>query len=188
VITTETSHGVFRSLLHALAEPGTLRQLPMDEPRDDGLVLAALALADVEVSVHADDDDLATRVRQLSGAREATAGAADLVLVRRPDRFNFATLRRGSALEPELGAKVFIAVDRLAVGRHPEIATHVELTGPGVPRRRPLAVDGIALTTLVGLGSAAGLFPAGLDTWLIARDGLVAGLARTTTVESGGRG
>ncbi|MGP4097489.1 phosphonate C-P lyase system protein PhnH [Nonomuraea sp. KM90] len=57
------------------------------------------------------------------------------------------------------------------------------LSGPGVPGTRRLRVTGLAREVFAALAAANAGFPAGVDTFLVAADGTVAGLPRSTRIE-----
>ncbi|MFC7583667.1 phosphonate C-P lyase system protein PhnH [Nonomuraea antimicrobica] len=71
--------------------------------------------------------------------------------------------------------------DRLSGAEGPE--TVLTLSGPGVPGTRRLRVAGLHRDVFAALAAANAAFPAGIDTFLVARDGTVAGLPRSTRIE-----
>ena len=87
----------------------------------------------------------------------------------------------GTALAPEDGARVAIAVDDLRA----DGPDAVELSGPGIPGTRRLAVAGFPVDELLRLGQAGATFPAGFDTWLFTPDGRTTAIPRSTRVVRG---
>lgn len=196
-LTGARSQAVFDTLLRTLAEPGTVRPLPVtlaaEAPRPLWL---PLALADVDVRCAVVDTDgsrqasLESLVADACGARPAEVADADIVVYLATPSGLDDRLDPGTALAPERGTRVGIAVGALAVAsaeapRSPE-ATRLRLSGPGVPGERLLDVTPTPGSTIAavaaGLGQASGTFPTGLDVWLWADDGAVAAISRSTTV------
>ncbi|MEM9132937.1 MAG: phosphonate C-P lyase system protein PhnH [Actinomycetota bacterium] len=196
-LTGARSQAVFDTLLRTLAEPGTVLPLPAtltaEAPRPLWL---PLALADVDVRCAVIDADggreasLEALVADACGARPAEVADADIVTYLTTPPTVDDRLDRGTALAPERGTRVGIAVGHLAVAsaeapRSPEV-TRLRLSGPGVPGERLLDVTPTSGSTIAavapGLGQAGGTFPTGLDVWLWADDGAVAAISRSTTV------
>lgn len=181
----ESSRQVFDVLLRTLAEPGTVRRLP------DGVVpgvhpacVLALALADVEVGVCVDDDadgELTRLVADATGATAVPTHAAWVVVSTEPTPGLVDRCRRGSALAPEDGARVALAVDALHTGGGED--TVVRLRGPGVPGERVLGIEGLDPAVVDARAAACAAFPAGVDFWLVTADGEVAAISRSTRVE-----
>ncbi|MGF1599489.1 MAG: phosphonate C-P lyase system protein PhnH [Acidimicrobiales bacterium] len=184
-LSSTTSQRVFDTLLRSLAEPGTIRFLPVDYPEVEPALALALALADVGVIVNVDDDPdhpWSQAVAEATGATVGPVGSASIVISTSPTPALFERVAVGDPLTPEDGARVALAVAGLATG---PAAGHVvvELRGPGVPGRRVLAIDGPGPEVVGRLGTGSGPFPTGFDTWLFARDGSVVGVPRSTTVD-----
>lgn len=188
-----TSQATFDVIMRTLSEPGTVRSLPSELHTRDVPAIGwlALALADVGVNVAANqtalrnsNPPLTDTVAEATGATITHLDSAWIALLDQPTATELAQLPRGSALEPELGARLAIAVD--ALGREPATSsTELVLTGPGIPGRRTLYTSGVNPDVLAGLGRSSGEFPAGLDTWLFTPDGLVAAISRSTTLTIG---
>jgi alpha-D-ribose 1-methylphosphonate 5-triphosphate synthase subunit PhnH len=56
------------------------------------------------------------------------------------------------------------------------------VAGPGVPGSRSFGVTGLDTAVLAAIGEANQGYPAGVDTWLVAGDGTVIGLPRSSTL------
>ncbi len=185
------SQQVFDALLRSLAEPGTIRRLPIDQLPDAPTVLwLPLAIADVDIGVNV-DDDLAGPLASL--VRDATAATLtsldDAAIVALTDVGDGAVLDRvrvGSALAPEDGARVAIAVEGFGPSNDStadspaDVQLHLE--GPGVPGTRSITVRGLDPSAAARLGQASGHFPAGFDSWLFSPAGDVVAISRSTTI------
>ena len=184
-----TSQAVFRVLLASLAQPGRVFQLPeaimrprtgleADQAVGPGIVPLALAVIGSKIAVPR-APDWAARICQATGASDADVPEASLVALYAPiDATAISELRRGSATAPEEGAKVGLACDTLIAGGPGDVT--LELSGPGMPGRTRLGVDGVSRDVFDALRAVNGAFPAGIDTWLVDKRGQVAGLPRST--------
>jgi phosphonate C-P lyase system protein PhnH len=188
------SQAVFRVLLASLARPGLVLQLPAQfggaSGRTDGHSLAdsspgvgpgivpmALAVIDSKVAV-VGSPTWHTRICRATGASPADVSEASLVAIyETADAETISRLRRGSAAEPESGAKVGLACRGLIEGRSGEVT--LELAGPGVPGRNRLGVDGVSRAAFDALRAANKCYPAGVDVWLVDEGGQIAGLPRS---------
>jgi alpha-D-ribose 1-methylphosphonate 5-triphosphate synthase subunit PhnH len=194
-----TSQGVFDTLLRTLAEPGRILHFG-DEVLDmPAVALGPLALADVDVTVAVlgDGAELAGDISRTTGARIVAAGDADLViadpaLLGRPVGVaDLDGLTIGSPLAPEDACRLFVAVEALhgidpgdaGTVATPKERTRLRLSGPGIAGHRHIGIDGLGADVLARLGRASGTFPTGIDAWLVAPDGAVVGLPRSTFVE-----
>ena len=178
------SQAVFRVLLSALAEPGRIWRLPL-EGLGAAVVPLSLAVIDSNFAVVGDKVQ-ADRVRAATGASAVGLAEAALVaLCGTVEAESIEQLRRGSALEPELGAKVGVDCGRLVAGTGPDVQAEVvvELSGPGIPGTACLGVDGVAPQVFVAVAQANREFPAGVDVWLVDEEGQVAGIPRSSRLE-----
>ena len=169
---------VYRDMLAALARPGLEQMLPTTE--FPPALLPALALADLETGVAVLEAGAPRWLEVLTVATGAPAVA--------PDRARFVTVlrdvtpeelrgaRRGTALAPESGATVVCEVRSLRGGRT------VELTGPGVKEVETISPQGFHDAVWRARNDATADFPAGVDLLLVADDGSMIGIPRTTRV------
>jgi alpha-D-ribose 1-methylphosphonate 5-triphosphate synthase subunit PhnH len=181
-----TSQAVFRVLLESLARPGSVLQLPTaagsgsqtDWP-GPGIVPLALAVIGAKVAVvEAPSRRWRARICRATGASEAAIGDASLVAIYgSADPEMISRLRRGSAAAPEDGAKVGLACTALTEGGPGDVT--LEISGPGVPGRARLGVDGVDREVFAALRAANSRFPAGVDVWFVDDRGQVAGLPRS---------
>lgn len=171
----DESRQIFRAVLDALSRPGRIFRLPGGRPTP-AVLLPVLALADLGtgVAVLDDGEDWADVVGVVTSAPRTELGAARFVAATRP--MTAAELRgvsRGSALAPEDGALVCLAVSELD-------GDDWRLSGPGIPGTRRLSgVDGL----LAAREDVVAGFPAGADLLLVTPDGRLAGVPRTTRIE-----
>lgn len=175
---------VFRVLLGSVARPGTLATLDVPEHVPPAL-LPVVALADVEVTlaVLADDAAWAEAVYAVTRARQADLPEADIVLALRPVTADeVASLRRGTDLAPERGARLVTSVRRIDTD---DGDVRLRLSGPGVPPGTPrrLGSFGLAADVFDALIAANAEFPAGVDVHLVADDGTLASVPRSTRIE-----
>jgi alpha-D-ribose 1-methylphosphonate 5-triphosphate synthase subunit PhnH len=179
------SQVAFDALMRSLSEPGTVHRLPTDQldPSVPSIAWLALTLADVGIAVAANPAAQRTPIEGLvadaTGATVTDLPHAWIAMLDQPTPSEFASLARGSAVEPELGARAAIAVDTLSL-LPAQGLTGLELSGPGIPGTRSLFVEGVNPAVLAALGRHE--FPSGVDTWLFTPDGTVAAIPRSTHV------
>lgn len=184
------SQAVFRALLESLARPGRVFPLPaVSAGVGPGIVPLALAVIGSKVAV-AGSPSWQERICRATGAQPAGIEEADMVAIYgKAEAETVSLLRRGSAAAPEDGAKVGLACgalseDALSQGAPSQGAlspghTTIELSGPGVPSRVRLGVDGVSREVFDALQAANAMFPAGVDVWFVDTHGRVAGLPRS---------
>jgi alpha-D-ribose 1-methylphosphonate 5-triphosphate synthase subunit PhnH len=180
VLDADTAQRTFRAVLDALARPG----VPAALPRADGVpaaLLPALALTDLDTPACVLDAEesaggWAGALTTATSAPGTPLGAARLVTALRPlAPGELGTVRTGSASAPEDAALVVLAVPAL-VGGAP-----LTLSGPGVPGARVIAPRGCPPDLITARAATA--FPAGPDLLLVAPDGAVLGLPRSTRIQ-----
>jgi alpha-D-ribose 1-methylphosphonate 5-triphosphate synthase subunit PhnH len=192
---------VFRAVLDALARPGTVHRLPGDAAAPSAL-LPVLALADLgtQACVLADAGEWADVVRAMTSAPAAGLAQAQLVAALRPVTSDeLASLRTGTSAAPEDGALACLSVASLRPlpdgagpdGAAPDSDTalghrRLRLSGPGVPGTRDLLVAGLPPGFVAVRRNLTSGFPAGADLLLVTPDGDLAGLPRTTLIDSEG--
>lgn len=184
-----TAQADFRALLAALARPGTLETITAT-PDVPPVFAVAAGLADVEVPLcvltadgRQDQEHQARALHMATSAPLAGLGEARLVAaLRTPSEEEVAALPRGDALHPERGARLILAVDGLSAPGDGGTGTVLTLTGPGVPGYRRIRVNGPPPEVFRALAAANTTFPAGVDTFLVAADGTVAGLPRSANI------
>jgi alpha-D-ribose 1-methylphosphonate 5-triphosphate synthase subunit PhnH len=168
----------FRALVEATSRPGTVAASPV-EPADHA-VLATLA--DHEVSLHSPDDRIRTALEAEGRLAEADAESAAVVHAPDPDACPVRDLARGSLEEPSEGATVVFRVDALRADPEGSADATLTLSGPGVPSRRTIGVEGLAPGTARALADAQATYPRGVDAVLTA-DRSIAAVPRSTELE-----
>ncbi|MFG2884696.1 phosphonate C-P lyase system protein PhnH [Streptomyces sp. NPDC048297] len=186
--TSRASQRDFDALLDVLARPGRVRTLEVPEGVP-AVAVAACGLLDVEVHTHVlagpGDTEWAESLHAATSAPRAELPRARTVVALRPvTAEDVDALDVGTPLAPENGARLFASVDALdGEGPHD---VDLLLSGPGVPdgTERRLRVRGLEPAVLDALARANASFPCGVDVFLVAADGRVAGLPRTTRVRA----
>lgn len=171
----------FRAVLDALSRPGHVTRLPQQPLRElPAALLPVLALADLGTGVHvlADDPRWADVVGVATDAYSAPLGYARLVAALRPiGGAELRTLCRGSAQAPEDSALAALAVSDVDGGDTP-----LRLTGPGVAGTTTITPHDLPADFA---DARRGDFPAGVDLLLVAPDGRLLGLPRSTDITTG---
>ncbi len=192
----EASVAVFRTLLDALARPGTVLPGPaLHGGAIPPALVPALALADVDLRVAVVGEDAAVWgevLRSVTGAVPSSLATASIIVaLRELSPSEVLVVECGDAMHPELSCRLILACRSLREGSGagaPPGATSLRLTGPGIPDARVLHVSGIDHEVFETLIAANRQFPAGIDTHLVDDAGQVAGLPRSTTIEILGTG
>ena len=179
---------VFRTLLDALARPGTIGVIETRLPAADvsaaraGLAAfaALLTLADYATPVWLAQPDaaLAAALRFHAGAPLAEA-AREAVFAYVHDAAALPPLEdfaSGTPESPEQSATVFVRVEALSGG------TPLTLRGPGIETTRSIAPVGLPERFWRERAALAPHFPCGIDFYLVCGASLI-GLPRTTLVE-----
>lgn len=185
----EDAQRIFRCALTALSEPGRILQLPVTlrnscqqlgnatGPAALGLLLA---LADGDTPVWLD--------RRASGIASFLAFHTGAPIIGRPQGARFALLAEtakaprlsafdsGSIDYPDRSATLIIEASRLASGGQ------IGFSGPGIPTRRFLAIDGLPEGFVADWALNHARFPCGVDVLITCGDRLV-GLPRSTALE-----
>jgi alpha-D-ribose 1-methylphosphonate 5-triphosphate synthase subunit PhnH len=214
-VTPAGTQAVFRAVLDALARPGTVKRLPSaaGEPlaaHVPAVLRPLLALADRSTPACVVSDEAGAWdevVRVATSAPPAALADARMVAALRPLSFGeLAGLRTGTAAAPEDGALACLAVAGIAIVDDADRAdgaslaggaggsgaggsgrVWLRLAGPGVPGTRAIIVTGLPAGFAAARRRLVAGFPAGADLLLIAPDGAMAGLPRTTAVHAGAR-
>lgn len=192
-LSTSAAQRVFRSLADALAHPGRIEHLETIDALPVAL-LPLLALCDLETSISVLGDapgleDWESFTAAMTGAQRTTVEMADWIAVLDSEEAAIAlSAGTGSPEAPETAARLVITVagidEDIALGSGAE-ALHVGMSGPGVPGRRSVVVNGLAPEVLFRLDAANRRYPAGLDTWLVDPLGRIVGLPRSVRLDIG---
>ncbi|HEV2560218.1 MAG TPA: phosphonate C-P lyase system protein PhnH [Microvirga sp.] len=184
------AQAAFRTIMAALARPGTLQPLkgslqpPPALPA--GLAAAALTLADHEAPLWLDpalavDAEVAAYLRFYTGAAIVAApDKAAFALVAEPARCPpLERFAPGTLEYPDRSTTLILAVDSLTEG------PSLTLVGPGIEGRATLAARPLPEGFLEQWAANTALFPRGVDLLLTDGAALV-GLPRTTRIAQGG--
>ncbi|ALM51208.1 phosphonate C-P lyase system protein PhnH [Halomonas huangheensis] len=179
---------LFRQLLGAMSEPGTLQTLSIDDlPADAQLSPAAwatvLTLCDLDTRLWIDPR------LETSGLREAVAfqtGAAitevpadaDFALVVPQTLVEITDFAIGSDAWPDRSTTLIVVAEQLAEGND------WRLTGPGIADHRSLALGGQVAPLMWRLAANHNCFPRGLDAFITSGYQLLS-IARSTRIAAG---
>jgi alpha-D-ribose 1-methylphosphonate 5-triphosphate synthase subunit PhnH len=178
------AQATFRSVLSALAEPGTLHRVVIPAECCPGFSSAmtalALTLADFETRLWLDVGSqglAAAYLRFRTGAPvTAAVGDATFAFITQPaEMLALSAFAQGSLDYPD--SSCTIVVDVRAI----ETTHGFRLTGPGIPGLRRLHIRPLPETFAADIAANRAVFPMGVDL-LFCRDTTVAALPRTTFV------
>jgi alpha-D-ribose 1-methylphosphonate 5-triphosphate synthase subunit PhnH len=179
------AQATFRTVMDAMARPGTVRRLARiaaPAPLSPSAAAIALTLLDYETPFWLDAPlaaapEIATFISFHTGARfTAEPGDAAFAFVSAPAAAPpFATFAQGSAEYPDRSTTLILQVTRLAEG------DGMVLRGPGIAGARRLAASPLPADFLAQLTENRARFPRGIDILLAASDA-VAGLPRSLNV------
>lgn len=178
------SQRVFRALLNAMAEPGTIHTVTGASGTCPGfspaMTAIALTVADFETRLWTDlgaGSDSASYLRFHTGAPIiATQDAAAFAFVTRPQALPaLATFAQGSLEYPDTSTTIIIDVEAIDGERG------WRLTGPGVQGERLLAVEPLRPALVDELAVNRRAFPLGVDL-VFCCGARIAALPRSTTL------
>jgi alpha-D-ribose 1-methylphosphonate 5-triphosphate synthase subunit PhnH len=178
------SQQVFRRVLAALSEPGTLHDLP-EGNAPDGLHIASyqvcLALLDAETPLWIEPSlktqAIVNALRFHCGCPVVnTPEQAEFALVTPDFEGDLACFALGSHEYPDRSTTLIVQVDNL------DEAGQWTLSGPGISDRRSVGVTGLNARWSDMITDNRALFPCGVDLLFTAGPRLM-GLPRTTKVE-----
>ncbi|WNK20288.1 phosphonate C-P lyase system protein PhnH [Halomonas piscis] len=179
------SQRLFRQLLQAMAEPGTLEMLRAPEPPREASIGPALwgvllTLCDLDtplwIAGELDSPSLREALRFHTGCPVTEdSAAAEFALLTSGTLAREIEFATGSDAYPNRGATLLIAIDHL------EAPGPWQLSGPGIADRRHLDI-GDADDLMTRLNANRTSFPRGIDVILTCNDRLVA-IPRSTRVE-----
>ncbi len=174
----------FRTLLTAMARPGTVHEL-VSRPGESPEEAVAFALVDHEVAFAviggqqtAGAASVARRITLRTGSSEAETSDAAFVFVYAPLTATiWASVRRGTLEYPDGGATVVYVLS--SVGAGPLVLT---LTGPGIETEQRLALAGLPASEFALRDEACGDYPMGVDCMFVDSEGHVACVPRSSKI------
>lgn len=169
----------FRAVLSAMSRPGTVQRAPAD-PADRAVVAT---LVDHEVGCYTEDEGLAESLEREGRLDPRPLEEAAVVHVHGSTDGRAAAARRGTLKEPGRGATVVYRVGGVIEGVPAgNGTTGVELSGPGVPGSRSLAVAGLPAEEADAIAEAQSEYPRGIDVVFAAGD-RIAAIPRSVELE-----
>jgi alpha-D-ribose 1-methylphosphonate 5-triphosphate synthase subunit PhnH len=187
---------VFRCILDAMARPGKVNLLPVTGLCPPGgwcsrVAAVAFTLLDREVAfcvLGGETEEITNYLAVNTGSRPVQVEAADFIIAPGREAIpGLALAGRGTLEHPDGGATVIIIIDEILFdGEIPAASEHrglaVTLSGPGIPGHRRLLFRGLHPSYLEHFKVLNREYPQGVDWIIVAGDGRVACLPRTTTV------
>jgi alpha-D-ribose 1-methylphosphonate 5-triphosphate synthase subunit PhnH len=182
---------VFRKILSAMSSPGTIADLSreaglldLDISLNKGILLVALALLDAETTfalLSAIPGNEGKALSQMTYAKEAALDEADFVFVVETAAAVDAirSAKRGSLVDPHLGATLVVEVLSLADGGA------LLLSGPGIKTTARLGVEP-GPGWLAARAAKNIEFPLGVDLILVDELSRLVALPRTTAIREEG--
>jgi alpha-D-ribose 1-methylphosphonate 5-triphosphate synthase subunit PhnH len=168
---------IARALLGGAGHPGEIRDLSRWISGGDAMIGVLATLVDGAVTCADPQGLLGSRELALIGANQVAVTEAAFVLMSGalapPGDF---TVQRGSLLAPERGATLIVRCAQLG-----DDGILLRLEGPGIPRLRTLACDGLHPAWIAWRDRHCADFPLGIEMVLCDRE-RIAVLPRTTKV------
>lgn len=179
---------LFRQLLGAMSEPGTLHTLNIDDLPADALLSPAgwatvLTLCDLDTRLWIDP------YLETPGLREAVAFQTGAAITEVPADADFALVlpqtlaevtgfAEGSDAWPDRSTTLIVMAEQLAEGND------WRLTGPGIADHRCLTLGTQAAPLMWRLAANRNIFPRGLDAFITSGHQLLS-IARSTRIAAG---
>lgn len=160
----------FRAIVDAMSRPGTVAESPTD-PADHAVLST---LVDHEVTCFTPDEAIRTALENEGRLTAVEAEQASIVHAPNPNECPVRDLTRGSLKEPSDGATVVYRVAGLESSPDESTGTMLVLSGPGVPERRHLNVDGFTPSDARRLAAAQSSYPRGIDAVLTTNQSIAA--------------
>lgn len=188
----EAAADVLRTLLDTLTHPARSGHVDRGlAPRAPRSIVLAATLVDEGVAVAVVGDDEAAHGLAVGTGARLTSDLASADVIVAPhgiDRSVLSTLRRGSALVPEDGARLVVGAERVRTvepGGTPaaQEATEVWVAGPGAGRGRRFAVLGVEVEWFDELAAVNAAPLVGIDTWIVDPTGTLIAIPRAVSIE-----
>lgn len=188
VLNVHESQGVFRTLLDAFSQPGTIHHLPQTVAQRFVPALAPLAALvshDVPFSICGGESvATSTAVERATFGRSVDPEFASYIAVLAGHVPDASTIRRGSPQRPDGGCQLSHQISGRLATSATEASTF-SITGPGVPTVRSISVEWAtnelsSLQQLLGVRNDS--WPMGFDIWLVDDFGQVVGIPRTSNI------
>ncbi len=188
VLDVYESQEVFRTLLDALSQPGTIHHLPRTVAQRFVPALAPLAALvshDVPFSICGGESvGTSIAVERATFGRSVDPYFAVFIAALSGHVPNAGTIRRGSPHRPDGGCQISYQISGRLVSSATGESTF-SIAGPGVPTVRSISVEWATdqLSSLQCLlNTRSDLRPMGFDIWLVDDFGQVVGVPRTSNI------
>jgi alpha-D-ribose 1-methylphosphonate 5-triphosphate synthase subunit PhnH len=179
----------FRTLLNAMARPGTIHMLP-HRPGQTPEQAVCFALMDFEVSYAvatpgSEVADLEQWIAVHTGCPRVAVADAAFILARGPLPDDaWASVARGTLAFPDTGATIIYALAAIGETVDDEMATRLSLSGPGIETTQELRVSGLPVAEFSARAHANREYPMGVDVIVTDPTGRVAGIPRSSRVQA----
>lgn len=188
VLNVHESQEVFRTLLDALSQPGTIHHLPQTVSHRFTPALAPLAALvshDVPFSICGGESvGTSIAVERATFGRSVDPEFASHIAALTGHVPDASTIRRGSPQRPDGGCQLSYQISGRLVTGDIGAATFT-IAGPGVPTVRSISIEWTTdeLSSLQSLLNArSDARPMGFDIWLVDDIGQVVGIPRTSNI------
>lgn len=180
----------YRTLLDAMAKPGTIIKLESDIQPPTGIHTASalvgfiLMNSDVTFHVaHIEMSELNTYFIVNTSSSPAEADTADFIYISgaQENKETIARAKWGEPEYPELGAFVIIDVDHIAAEAFPK-GKKITLSGPGVLDHKTIYIDNLNDVLLSAIQEKNIEFPLGIDVIIADRAGHVVCIPRSNKI------
>jgi alpha-D-ribose 1-methylphosphonate 5-triphosphate synthase subunit PhnH len=175
----------FRTLLNAMAHPGTVNTLSV-QPGETPEQAICFALMDFEVAYAIaapgdGADDLTRWIAVHTACQPAPIADAAFVIAYGPLPADaWAAIRRGTLAFPDTGATIVYCLPAIGETEVAGRGTRVTLTGPGIETVQTVTVTGLPAGEFAALTRANCEYPMGVDVILVDHAGHLACIPRSS--------
>jgi len=177
---------VFRTVMRAMSNPGTIYRCDAGKQGMTALQLIAETLFDQDVTFCVIGDDQAGEledwVYERTKSPMAEPSRADFIIVTGgSSRGRLLSAKRGSPEYPDDSATVLFSVEALASGTDGDYSAR--LSGPGILDTKLIRIEGLDHGDLRQLQAMNSAYPLGIDSVFIDAHGRMLCLPRSTKIE-----
>ncbi|MBB6449912.1 alpha-D-ribose 1-methylphosphonate 5-triphosphate synthase subunit PhnH [Geomicrobium halophilum] len=189
--TMEQDQSVFRTLLAAMANPGTIQRIQHYHASNQKYfatkiyINIAHALLDQEVSYYVHENpELSKAIARSTFSKEASIGNAEYLFFQGLTDTNIiesleGTIQTGELSSPEKGAMIFLHIDAFQ-------SEGMSWTGPGIDKSVEIAMSGLDQQWLILREKVNQEYPLGVDVVFFTSAGDICALPRTTHIQQMG--
>jgi alpha-D-ribose 1-methylphosphonate 5-triphosphate synthase subunit PhnH len=178
---------VFRTLLNAMARPGSVARIDLNGANP--LVAIAEALVDHEVTfaVAPERQELVEAILRQTGSRVGPLGASEYVFCEDASLEGVLTEAADGTWEyPDAGATVVCLVQ--SISQPPSGGERVVVAGPGIRDTATVYIEGFGQEARRAFAERNAIRPLGLDLVLVTADGTIVCFTRYTSFVEGQEG